>query len=98
MIDVKRTLHGNASNVNGSVYDEISEGGYCELQLICDDCNKSAYFDDKLDTIVGMIEKLMDRHDCLESTVIQIRHEMTALTTMTKEHQKQHEQHQQFKD
>lgn len=84
------------ANVKRVVYDEISEGGDCELQWFCEGCNKSANFGGKLDMIVGLIEKLMDRHVYLESTVVQIQHEMTAFTSEAKEQQQQHEQHQQL--
>ena len=88
----------DCANVKGGIYDEISEGGDCELQWICEGCNKSAYFGYKFDMIVGMIEKLMDRNVYLKSTVEQIQHEMTAVTSIAKEQQPQHEQYQQLEE
>jgi len=47
----------------------MAQGGECELQWICAGCDKSAYLDEKMDSLVGMIEKLIDRIVNLESTV-----------------------------
>lgn len=79
-------------NVKGDTYDEISQGGECELQWICTDCNKSAYLGEKMDSLVGMIAKLIDRIVNLESTVGNIQQEISGVVSSAKEEQQQADQ------
>jgi len=82
----------DCANVKGDTYDEIAQGGECELQWICAGCDKSAYLGEKMDSLVGMIEKLIDRIVNLESTVANIQQDISGVASSAKEQQQQTDQ------
>ena len=86
------------ANVKETTYDEILQDGDCELKWICAGCEKGFDSSDKMDSLLVLIEKIVDRNVYLESKLDRIAEEASVAMVASTLNEQQQQIDKQFKD